>query len=201
MNSDHGSHNRQNWIRSERGKKKGQTKDKQKCCCLVWVRSSDLARPFILSPSAHLTCYPQLVSCIVVSPGDCLAAFRARCFHPPVSSVPLFPHSCSSLIHPSLATERKSESGKDDRLLFAVLEMQRWISMSPTILHPFFLTILIYPAMEDAHMSVLTLRDGTEENNALFGAYDGHGGSSLPPFWSLISLPTYRQHCCKIFHP
>ena len=45
------------------------------------------------------------------------------------------------LSSPSLATEKKSDSGEDDRLLFAVSEMQGWrISASIPIFLPFSLT-------------------------------------------------------------
>ena len=126
-----------------------------------------------------------------------LPSSRARRFHPPVS-VPPFPHIPASSALP-LATERKSESGEDDRLLFAVSEMQGWrISASPTILHPLLLTIPVSPAMEDAHAAVLSLEDGTEEKNAFFAVYDGHGGNFLPSSSSLISLLAYRQHRRKI---
>jgi serine/threonine protein phosphatase PrpC len=53
---------------------------------------------------------------------------------------------------------------------------------------PFLLTIPVHLAMEDAHVAVLTLEDGTRENNAFFGVYDGHGGNLLPSFSSLHSL-------------
>jgi protein phosphatase 2C family protein 2/3 len=82
----------------------------------------------------------------------------------------------------SPATEKKSESGEDDRLLYAVSEMQGWRI-----------------TMEDAHVAVLTLEDGTRENNAFFGVYDGHGGSTVAKFAGkhvhkrLLAEEAYRE--------
>ena len=103
-----------------------------------------------------------------------------------------------SLIGPPLATGKKSEVGGGDRLLFAVSEMQgRRISASPPALGPFLLTISVHPAMEDAHAAMLTLEDGTQEKNAFFGIYDGHGGA---PAFSVFALKllTHKEHRCEI---
>ncbi|KAH0832062.1 PP2C-domain-containing protein [Lanmaoa asiatica] len=81
-----------------------------------------------------------------------------------------------------VTTEKKSESGEDDRLLFAVSEMQGWRI-----------------TMEDAHAAVLTLEDGTKEKNAFFGVYDGHGGSTVAKFAGknvhrrLLAEEAYRE--------
>ncbi|KIJ62566.1 hypothetical protein HYDPIDRAFT_135638 [Hydnomerulius pinastri MD-312] len=63
------------------------------------------------------------------------------------------------------ATDKKSETGEDDRFLFAVSEMQGWRI-----------------TMEDAHAAVLALEDGTTEKNTFFGVYDGHGGGTVAKF-------------------
>ncbi|KAG9315767.1 phosphatase 2C-like domain-containing protein [Chiua virens] len=82
----------------------------------------------------------------------------------------------------SPATEKKSEVGEDDRLLFAVSEMQGWRI-----------------TMEDAHAAVLALEDGSDERNAFFGVYDGHGGSTVAKFAGknvhkrLLSEEAYRK--------
>ncbi|KAG8214601.1 PP2C-domain-containing protein [Butyriboletus roseoflavus] len=122
----------------------------------------------------------------------CVLASRARHFHRPVSITPLPPHPPSSfsasppsIFHLSpvpLATEKKSESAEDDRLLFAVSEMQGWRI-----------------TMEDAHAAVLTLEDGTKEKNAFFGVYDGHGGNTVAKFAGknvhrrLLAEEAYRE--------
>lgn len=54
------------------------------------------------------------------------------------------------------------------------------------------ITFPFYPAMEDAHAAVLTLEDGTEEKNAFFGVYDGHGGKFFPLF-SVFTLTPHSQ--------
>ncbi|PFH53983.1 hypothetical protein AMATHDRAFT_72999 [Amanita thiersii Skay4041] len=59
-------------------------------------------------------------------------------------------------------TKKKSESGGNDRFLYAVSEMQGWRI-----------------AMEDAHVAVLDL-DG--EPNSYFAVYDGHGGSRVAKY-------------------
>jgi len=82
----------------------------------------------------------------------------------------------------SPATEKKSETGEDDRLLFAVSEMQGWRI-----------------TMEDAHAAVLNLEDGTKEKNSFFAVYDGHGGSTVAKFAGknvhkrLLAEDAYRE--------
>ncbi|KAG8916804.1 Protein phosphatase 2C 2 [Tulasnella sp. 417] len=58
--------------------------------------------------------------------------------------------------------DKHSESGADERHLFGASEMQGWRIN-----------------MEDAHTLLLKLEGG---NNAFFGVYDGHGGSSAAKF-------------------
>ncbi|KAF8636043.1 hypothetical protein AX15_000200 [Amanita polypyramis BW_CC] len=61
-------------------------------------------------------------------------------------------------------TRKKSESGGNDRLLFAVSEMQGWRI-----------------SMEDSHAAVLDL-DGLPDVNAFFAVYDGHGGGRVSKY-------------------
>ncbi|KAF9241184.1 PP2C-domain-containing protein [Melanogaster broomeanus] len=63
------------------------------------------------------------------------------------------------------ATDKKSETGEDDRYLFSVSEMQGWRI-----------------SMEDAHAAVLTLEDGPDGKDAFFAVYDGHGGNTVAKF-------------------
>ncbi|KAG0693181.1 PP2C-domain-containing protein [Suillus ampliporus] len=80
------------------------------------------------------------------------------------------------------ATEKKSESGEDDRYLFAVSEMQGWRI-----------------TMEDAHVTILTLEENTTDKNTFFAVYDGHGGSTVARFAGrnvhkrLVSEESYRE--------
>ncbi|OAX38755.1 PP2C-domain-containing protein [Rhizopogon vinicolor AM-OR11-026] len=79
------------------------------------------------------------------------------------------------------ATTKKSESGEDDRYLFAVSEMQGW-----------------RVTMEDAHVTVLSLEESTDKNT-FFAVYDGHGGSTVARFAGehvhkrLVSEETYHE--------
>ncbi|KAH7885274.1 PP2C-domain-containing protein [Phlebopus sp. FC_14] len=63
------------------------------------------------------------------------------------------------------ATDKKSETGEDDRFVYSVSEMQGWRI-----------------TMEDAHAAVLTLEEGAAEKNTFFGVYDGHGGGTVARF-------------------
>jgi len=63
------------------------------------------------------------------------------------------------------ATRKFSESGGNDRFLFAVSEMQGWRI-----------------SMEDAHATILNLDEATDETNTFFAVYDGHGGDSVAKF-------------------
>ncbi|KAG2361708.1 PP2C-domain-containing protein [Suillus spraguei] len=80
------------------------------------------------------------------------------------------------------ATEKKSETGEDDRYLFAVSEMQGWRI-----------------TMEDAHVTMLTLEESATDKNTFFAVYDGHGGSTVARFAGknvhkrLISEEAYRE--------
>lgn len=80
------------------------------------------------------------------------------------------------------ATDKKSETGEDDRLFYAVSEMQGWRI-----------------TMEDAHAAVLTLEDGSTGNNAFFAVYDGHGGGNVAKFAGknvhkrLLAEEAYRE--------
>ncbi|KAG6333839.1 hypothetical protein ID866_5251 [Astraeus odoratus] len=81
----------------------------------------------------------------------------------------------------SPATEKKSEFGENDRLLFAVSEMQGWRI-----------------TMEDAHAAVLNLEE-TGTKNAFFAVYDGHGGGTVAKFAGqnvhkrLLAEEAYRE--------
>ncbi|KAK2465254.1 hypothetical protein APHAL10511_002608 [Amanita phalloides] len=61
-------------------------------------------------------------------------------------------------------TKKKSESGGNDHLLYAISEMQGWRI-----------------TMEDAHTAVLDL-DGATNSNAFFAVYDGHGGGRVSKY-------------------
>ncbi|KAF9221630.1 PP2C-domain-containing protein [Gyrodon lividus] len=80
------------------------------------------------------------------------------------------------------ATDKKSETGADDRFLFAVSEMQGWRIN-----------------MEDAHATLLTLEASSKDNNAFFGVYDGHGGGTVAKFAGknvhkrLLAEDAYRE--------
>ncbi|TNY20377.1 phosphatase 2C-like domain-containing protein, partial [Rhodotorula diobovata] len=63
--------------------------------------------------------------------------------------------------------DKHTQEGSDDRLAWAVSEMQGWRL-----------------TMEDAHASVLSLGDETSEGKktSFFAVYDGHGGSTVAKF-------------------
>ncbi|KAF8655483.1 hypothetical protein AX16_003041 [Volvariella volvacea WC 439] len=63
------------------------------------------------------------------------------------------------------ATQKSSESGADERLYYAVSEMQGWRI-----------------SMEDAHAAVLDLGGDEASPNAFFAVYDGHGGSNVAKY-------------------
>ncbi|KAG2129103.1 phosphatase 2C-like domain-containing protein [Suillus clintonianus] len=82
-------------------------------------------------------------------------------------------------------TRKYSETGEDDRYLFAVSEMQGWRF-----------------TMEDTHVTMPTLAEGPEgttDKNSFFAVYDGHGGSAVARFAKnnvhkrLISDEAYRE--------
>ncbi|EPQ54511.1 PP2C-domain-containing protein [Gloeophyllum trabeum ATCC 11539] len=60
------------------------------------------------------------------------------------------------------ATDKNTESGGNDRFMYAVSEMQGWRI-----------------TMEDAHTIALRLDEDKDEPNAFFAVYDGHGGSNV----------------------
>lgn len=62
--------------------------------------------------------------------------------------------------------EKHSDSGSDDRLLFASSAMQGWRI-----------------SMEDAHTAELTLKD--KKGYSFFGVYDGHGGQNIAKYSGL----------------
>jgi protein phosphatase 2C family protein 2/3 len=80
------------------------------------------------------------------------------------------------------ATDKKSETGGDDRYLFSVSEMQGWRI-----------------SMEDAHTALLTLEDVSEAKAAFFAVFDGHGGSTVAKFAGkhvharLLAEEAYRE--------
>lgn len=66
----------------------------------------------------------------------------------------------------SPATDKKSESGENDRFCYAVTEMQGWRI-----------------SMEDAHATVLSLdSDDIQPSNTFFAVYDGHGGGTIAKY-------------------
>ena len=65
-------------------------------------------------------------------------------------------------------TEKRSESGRNDRLIYGASSMQGWRS-----------------TMEDAHAAVLNIGGKLESSAnqiAFFGVYDGHGGDRIAKY-------------------
>jgi protein phosphatase PTC2/3 len=65
-------------------------------------------------------------------------------------------------------TEKHSESGRNDRLIYGASAMQGWRS-----------------TMEDAHTAVLNVGGKSESSGnqmAFFGVYDGHGGDRIAKY-------------------
>lgn len=81
-------------------------------------------------------------------------------------------------------TAKRSETGQDERCMFAVVDMQGWRI-----------------GMEDAHAAVLNLeeQEGAENHNSFFAVYDGHGGSAVAKYAGqnvhkrLVTEDTYKQ--------
>jgi protein phosphatase 2C family protein 2/3 len=85
-----------------------------------------------------------------------------------VSVLSLFLYHQVSIMGQTLsspATQKFSESGANERLLYAVSEMQGWRI-----------------TMEDAHAAILDLDENKNESNTFFAVYDGHGGGSVAKF-------------------
>jgi protein phosphatase 2C family protein 2/3 len=68
----------------------------------------------------------------------------------------------------SPATDKKHESGGDDRFLYGLAEMQGWRI-----------------TMEDSHTTQLQLDDDKKTRNAFFAVYDGHGGATVAKYAGL----------------
>ncbi|KDQ62417.1 hypothetical protein JAAARDRAFT_30322 [Jaapia argillacea MUCL 33604] len=65
----------------------------------------------------------------------------------------------------SPATEKSTDSGGNERFLYAVSEMQGWRI-----------------TMEDAHTAVLRLDEERPDSNTFFAVYDGHGGGTVSKY-------------------
>ncbi|KAF4577146.1 Protein phosphatase 2C 2 [Pleurotus pulmonarius] len=78
-------------------------------------------------------------------------------------------------------TTKRSETGRNDKFMYSVSDMQGWRI-----------------SMEDAHATLLQLEEGPN-TNAFFAVYDGHGGSTVARFAGqnvhkrLLSEETYQQ--------
>ena len=75
-------------------------------------------------------------------------------------------------------TEKDSESGSNDRMLYSATSMQGWRNQQ-----------------EDAHVAELKLPNG----EAVFGVFDGHGGKEVAQFVAkhfvktLVKLKEYKE--------
>ncbi|TFK52534.1 PP2C-domain-containing protein [Heliocybe sulcata] len=80
------------------------------------------------------------------------------------------------------ATDKNTESGGNDKFLYAVSEMQGWRI-----------------TMEDAHTIALRLDEDNDNPNSFFAVYDGHGGSNVARYAGrnvhkrLTSQEEYRE--------
>ncbi|KDR84394.1 hypothetical protein GALMADRAFT_711221 [Galerina marginata CBS 339.88] len=79
--------------------------------------------------------------------------------------------------------QKNTETGSDNRFLYAISEMQGW-RMN----------------MEDTHVAILDIDGNREQSNAFFAVYDGHGGSAATAKFAgqnvhkrLTSEESYRE--------